>query len=102
MFFRIANNGEYYARGSDYSNLKKCVSDDIDLVYWDYYSLTKGEYENLAAAHKKIANNVVFAGGAWKWTSYAPACSTACGCLVWLLRRALKTALTRFCHVMGR
>jgi|LSQX01.2.fsa_nt_gb hexosaminidase len=72
MFFRIANNGEYYARGSDYSNLKKCVSDDIDLVYWDYYSLTKGEYENLAAAHKKIANNVVFAGGAWKWTSYAP------------------------------
>ncbi len=72
MFFRIANGGEYYARGSDYSNLKKCVPDDIDMVYWDYYSLTKEEYENLAAAHKTIADNVAFAGGAWKWTSYAP------------------------------
>lgn len=72
MFFRVANNGEYYIRGSDYSNLRKCVDDSMDLFYWDYYSKEYSQYMNLAAAHKAIADSVVFAGGAWKWTSFAP------------------------------
>ncbi len=72
MFFRVANNGEYYMRGSDYSKLRKCVDGSMDLVYWDYYSKEKSDYMNLAGAHKAIADNVVFAGGAWKWTSFAP------------------------------
>lgn len=45
----------------------------VELVYWDYYATDKKHYDAMFQKHAALSergNN--FAGGAWKWTGYAP------------------------------
>ena len=46
---------------------------DVDLVYWDYYHLDEKDYDRCIKKHLKITDNLIFAGGAWKWRGFAPA-----------------------------
>ena len=72
MFFRMANNGEYYGRNI---KLPKEAIDgipDVDLVYWDYYHKKKADYSAMLSAHEKFNKNIWFAGGAWCWYGFAP------------------------------
>lgn len=57
---------EYAADG------KVIIPDDMDLMYWDYYNNTKKHYIENIKVRKNFSNHVMFAGGAWKWTGYAP------------------------------
>ncbi len=74
MFFRLACGGEYYCDGD--IRLAQEVIDlvprDLQLIYWDYYSTGKDRYDHMIAAHKQFRNDIVFAGGAWSWTGFAP------------------------------
>ena len=74
MFFKMVphDGGDYYRKELPPGLLDK-VPGGVDLVYWDYYSLEQPVYENTIRRHKLFENNhLVFAGGAWRWTGFAP------------------------------
>lgn len=74
MFFRLVSGGDYYNTEID-ENVQELfdkIPKEVKLIYWDYYSLDSSRYENNLKLHKKISDNIGFAGGAWKWTGFAP------------------------------
>lgn len=74
MFFRLANNGEYYCTGESRipEDVIALVPENLQLVYWDYYSVDKSHFDHMISAHKQFRNEIVFAGGAWSWTGFVP------------------------------
>ncbi len=48
------------------------IPEGIDLVYWDYYNNFEEHYAQNLQLRKKIAHEVIFAGGAWRWMGYGP------------------------------
>ena len=75
MFFRLANNGNYYLNGKPFEcpeRVFEIMPDDIALVYWDYYTGTRKGYDEMFEAHAKFDREVWFAGGAWRWSGFAP------------------------------
>ena len=71
MFFRLAFHGEYYVK-DDAQMEDPGIPEDLELGYWDYYSTDERHYDNMLKLHKKMTDNIVFAGGAWKWTGFTP------------------------------
>ena len=71
MFFRLAYNGEYYVKDKDLS-FDIQIPENVKLVYWDYYALDVNHYEIMFTQHKKLAKDIGFAGGAWKWHGLTP------------------------------
>lgn len=73
MFVRIHNNGEYY--GKDIvipQDAVEKVPENVELVYWDYYSKEKDHYDSMIKTHQMFKNPIAFAGGLWTWAGYAP------------------------------
>lgn len=72
MFFRLANNGDYY----DWKNITEEVlgakPDGVDLVYWDYYHNDKAFYDGMLEAHGRFNGETWFTGGLWTWIGFAP------------------------------
>lgn len=71
MFFRLANGGEYYIK-EDVAAVTPNIPAEVELIYWDYYSCDKTHYDKMLKNHFKLGDFVGFAGGAWKWTGFAP------------------------------
>lgn len=60
---------------SDYSRANAeefSVPEGIDLMYWDYYNNTEEHYAQNLTNRGKIAEHLMFAGGAWRWIGFAP------------------------------
>ncbi len=73
MFYRIANNGHYYAKEDTVNaSIGEKIPESVSLVYWDYYRTSKAAYVQMIRGHKRLTNRVVFAGGAWKWMGFTP------------------------------
>ena len=73
MFFRLASGGEYYCADVEFSeDLKRQIPDNVQLIYWDYYSADKKHYDKMTKAHKKLQDNIWFAGALWSWIGIAP------------------------------
>lgn len=73
MFFRLAAGGDYYKNDAKINEeIKKQIPDNVELVYWDYYSTDKDHYDKMIDAHEKIKEDTWFAGGLWTWTGFAP------------------------------
>lgn len=73
MFFRIAFRGDYYNAGLELSeDVKALIPDNVELIYWDYYSKEQSRYDYMLKAHAKIQGNTWFAGGFWTWCGFAP------------------------------
>ncbi len=73
MFYRLANNGNYYAVTSTFdSSIREKIPENTTLVYWDYYSLDKNNYDGMIEGHHQLSDQIIFAGGAWKWSGFAP------------------------------
>ncbi|MBR2025278.1 MAG: beta-N-acetylhexosaminidase, partial [Clostridia bacterium] len=74
MFFRPWNEGEYYF--NEYKeppkDAKEALPENVQPVYWDYYSDNQKSYDIMIKMHKKFKNDVWFAGGAWCWAGFAP------------------------------
>lgn len=73
MFYRIANNGHYYAKEDTVNaSIGEKIPESVSLVYWDYYRVKKADYRQMIRGHKRLTDRVVFAGGAWKWMGFTP------------------------------
>lgn len=74
MFFYMAFGGKNYEAGEVTipDEIKNKIPTNIKLIYWDYYSLDKQNYLNNIRSHKKLTDNVIFAGGAWSWAGLTP------------------------------
>ena len=73
MFYHLAFHGDYYRFDAEIpEEVRKQVPKNVDLVYWDYYHLDKKVYDGMLTGFQKFGNPVIFAGGAWRWTGFAP------------------------------
>lgn len=74
MFYRVANNGEYYKPLKMTEEARAMVPEKLDLVYWDYYHESVSEYEMMIDGYRQFnaCNETIFAGGAWTWTGIVP------------------------------
>ncbi|RIX52379.1 beta-N-acetylhexosaminidase [Paenibacillus nanensis] len=73
MFFRLASGGEYYDPDSPIrADIAAMIPEDLKLVYWDYYTEDRAKYDGMMKKHKQLSDNIVFAGGAWKWMGFTP------------------------------
>lgn len=73
MFFRMAFNGTYRVKeGEVPPEVVARVPKGLTLIYWDYYSLSRDIFEHMVDCHRKFDNPTAFAGGAWKWSGFAP------------------------------
>jgi len=72
MFFRTGNPefAEVDGRLSDSAKAK--IPEDVTLVHWDYVSENKEALDDMLRVHKLSDRNVLFAGGAWKWSGVTP------------------------------
>ena len=73
MFFRLgsATNDYYDITAKMPENIGELIPEGLSQVYWDYYHTNANTYEKLILAHKEMGD-VIFAGGVWSWTGFAP------------------------------
>ena len=73
MFFRLGSktNDYYDITAKMPENIGELIPEGLSQVYWDYYHTNANTYEKLILAHKAMGD-VVFAGGVWAWTGFAP------------------------------
>ena len=72
MFFRLANNGEYYPQEPIFpKEVAQMLPQNVGLVYWDYYHTEQEYMAKMLRAHLQSGNETWFAGGAWTWTGFA-------------------------------
>ncbi len=72
MFFRLAA-GDYYVENAQINEeIKKQIPENVQLIYWDYYSTDKDHYYNMLQIHQKLKKDTWFAGGLWSWMGFAP------------------------------
>lgn len=62
MFVHMLDNGD-----TDFE-----VPEELQLVYWDYYSTEEKHYTDNFVKQAAITKELGFAGGAWKWTGFVP------------------------------
>ena len=73
MFFRLANKGKYFVSECEIpQRVIDSVPENVELIYWDYYSPDKSHYDGMIKSHKQFRNSIVFAGGARSWDGFAP------------------------------
>ncbi|MEG0951024.1 MAG: beta-N-acetylhexosaminidase [Niameybacter sp.] len=74
MFMRAATpNGDPYDLGVALdASLTASIPENMSLVYWDYYHDEESFYDASINLKKKLKRPIIFAGGIWKWTGYAP------------------------------
>lgn len=71
MFFRLAGGG-YDSADCAPENVKSLIPDNVNLIYWDYYSTDSEQYSERIKLHEEIKENIWFAGGLWSWRGFAP------------------------------
>jgi N-acetyl-beta-hexosaminidase len=71
MFFRLLFSS-YYDTAEIDQKLMDMIPKEVALAYWDYYSQEKRIYDRNIENHLKFKNEVIFAGGAWKWMGFIP------------------------------
>ena len=73
MFFRMASGGEYYKSFKKIpEELDGRIPENVNLVYWDYYSTDYSHFAEMLDSHLLLSDKIEFAGGAWKWVGWTP------------------------------
>ncbi|MBQ9802806.1 MAG: beta-N-acetylhexosaminidase [Clostridia bacterium] len=74
MFFRMAFDHKYYVReGEIPAEVAAKIPRDVTLIYWDYYAKDSEFFGHMVDCHTKLQGvPVAFAGGAWRWGTFAP------------------------------
>lgn len=73
MFFKLISRGGYYSGSVQVTDeIRAKIPQNVELIYWDYYSRDAAVYDRMLDNHRKLAKDVGFAGGAWKWNGFAP------------------------------
>lgn len=73
MFFKLISGGGYHSENIQITEeIREKIPQNVELLYWDYYSRNPDVYDRMFTSHKKLTDRVGFAGGAWKWNGFAP------------------------------
>lgn len=74
MFFKMLSedSDNYYAEVKVSDQIKNLIPKNVELIYWDYFTREKEIYDSMILRHKMLTDQIGFAGGAWRWTGYAP------------------------------
>ena len=73
MFFKMLKGDQYYKGNIEVTDeIRNKIPEDVELIYWDYYARDSKVYDSMMRQHKMLTDQVGFAGGAWKWTGFAP------------------------------
>ena len=73
FFFKLCNNDAYHSESLQISDeMRSRIPGNVEMVYWDYYSRTREQYDRMIRQHHQFTDRVAFAGGAWKWNGFAP------------------------------
>lgn len=72
MFHRIANEDQELSSFTFDLSIKNLVPDNLSLVYWDYYHVDESFHDAMLQNHKSLSDNIIYAGGVWKWASFVP------------------------------
>lgn len=75
MFFRLANHGEYYVKGTHIpQEVREKVPKEVALCYWDYceHELSEEMFDEMLRQHEEFDREIWYAGGAWCWNGFAP------------------------------
>jgi hypothetical protein len=72
MFFKLAHSGNYYDSEGMPQEIIEKVPQEVSLIYWDYYSLQPEKSSKMLDKHLAFNNPCAFAGGAWRWSGFAP------------------------------
>lgn len=76
MFFRLLQPsilGDYYDSETVMPDkVSALIPDNVNLIYWDYYSRNQDRYDRNIRSHAAIKENIWFAGGLWSWTGFVP------------------------------
>lgn len=72
MFFRLANNGDYYGETLPEARIREQVPEKLSLTLWSYYHTEKAHYDRFFQMHRAFQRDIWFAGGLWKWQGFAP------------------------------
>ena len=73
MFFRLLTGGGYGENVAEVpQKVRDLIPDNVNLIYWDYYSCEQERYDKNIKAHSAAKENIWFAGGLWTWAGFAP------------------------------
>lgn len=74
MFLRCgAPDGGYYDLDIVITpEIANNIPEEVSLVYWDYYNSDEEKYKKLLDIRDDFNNNIIFAGGCWRWSGFAP------------------------------
>lgn len=76
MFFRTSaeqKTRHYYDTKTPLpENIQATAPSDLSLIFWDYYHKDSNIIDKLIGLHKTFDNDIIFAGGGWKWKGFAP------------------------------
>lgn len=72
MFYRLAVGKYESCDGTEEIDASVKIPDNVQLIYWDYFSSEKSHYDRMFQSHRKLQEDVWFAGGLWTWPGFAP------------------------------
>lgn len=74
MFLRSgAKEGGYYDLDIVITpEISNNIPKEVSLVYWDYYNSSISKYRRLLDIRDAFNNPIIFAGGCWRWSGFAP------------------------------
>lgn len=74
MFYRLTA-GAYEGLKDKHeidSAIAEKIPENVELIYWDYYSTDSAHYDDMIESHLKLKEGIWFAGGLWTWPGFAP------------------------------
>ena len=73
MFFRSISDNQYYLPKMEMPReTVEALPENVIPVYWDYYHLTREEYDAMLCNHEQLSDKTWFAGGIWTWRGFLP------------------------------
>lgn len=73
MFYRLVFHSYYSEDHPPVSDeYAQEIPENVELIYWDYYSTNSARYDAVIDQHKVFRRNIWFAGCAWTWLGFLP------------------------------
>ena len=70
MFFRLTNPAQsYYVLNTTIpEEVRAAIPENVELVYWDYYTLDQDFYEKFIERHRELNGEPLMGAGVWIWS----------------------------------
>lgn len=73
MFFCAFTNNQYYLPKLEVPReIVEALPENVIPVYWDYYHLSREDYDAMLYNHEQLSDKTWFAGGVWTWRGFLP------------------------------